>query len=144
MTYFDTSYLLKCYLNEPGSGEVRELASCEGRVACCRFGAMELRAALHRKLREGEIGREAYDAVREQITLDEEQRLWRWLPITGTLVALVLQAFETAPSTSFLRTGDAIHLACARENGFTRIYSNDRHLLDAAGLFGLEGTNVLV
>jgi predicted nucleic acid-binding protein len=38
-----------------------------------------------------------------------------------------------------VRSLDALHLVTARAEGFERIYSNDRHLLAAAGSFGLEG-----
>jgi hypothetical protein len=37
MIYFDTAYLAKCYLNEHGSGEVRDLALSDGRVSCCEY-----------------------------------------------------------------------------------------------------------
>jgi spore coat protein CotH len=42
-----------------------------------------------------------------------------------------------------VRTVDAIHLACARENGFKEVYTNDRHMLASAPLFELTGINVI-
>jgi predicted nucleic acid-binding protein len=42
----------------------------------------------------------------------------------------------------YLRAGDAIHLAAAQGAGFTEIWSNDRHLLQAAPAFGLTGKSV--
>ncbi|MCA1586918.1 MAG: PIN domain-containing protein [Acidobacteria bacterium] len=47
------------------------------------------------------------------------------------------------PSTVFLRAGDALHLACAKEHGFQEVYTNDRHMLKAARHFHLTGVNVL-
>jgi predicted nucleic acid-binding protein len=43
----------------------------------------------------------------------------------------------------FLRSGDALHLACAEEHGFQEVYTNDRHMLKAARHFHLTGVNVL-
>ena len=37
MIYFDTAYLAKCYLNEPGSDEVRKLAAESSKIASCAF-----------------------------------------------------------------------------------------------------------
>lgn len=50
---------------------------------------------------------------------------------------------STAPATTNIRAADALHLACAAEHGFSEVYSNDRHFLLAAPLFGLEGMNVI-
>jgi hypothetical protein len=34
-------------------------------------------------------------------------------------------------------------LACARDNGFAAIYSNDERMLQAAPCFALEGRNII-
>jgi predicted nucleic acid-binding protein len=47
------------------------------------------------------------------------------------------------PSTAFVRSGDALHLACAEEHGFQEVYTNDRHMLQAAKHFHVTGVNVL-
>ena len=55
MTYFDTAYILKCYVKEHGWEQVRAFAHGRERIACSIYGRLELHAALHRKLREGEV-----------------------------------------------------------------------------------------
>ena len=143
MIYFDTSYLLKCYVKENGSNKVRQLASAGGRISCCLYGKMELFAALHRKLCEAEISRDMFKVILKQIELDNAQHIWQWLPLTIRLIESACQAFQNLLDSVFLRTADALHLVCARENGFSEIYSNDRHLLEAASFFNLEGRNVI-
>lgn len=41
-----------------------------------------------------------------------------------------------------MRAADALHLASASAHGFREIYSNDRHVLASAPLFGLRGKTV--
>ena len=65
------------------------------------------------------------------------------LPLTDSILDRIEFFFATAPATTWLRAADALHLATAAENGFTEIYSNDKHLLAAAPLFGLYGVNVI-
>ena len=142
MVYFDTSFLLKCYMREDASEEVRRLASERGQVACCEFGRLELVSAFHRKLREHSIPEATYSVLHRQLALDERQGVWNWLSLTQEVLDGVFASFRRLPLDAYVRTGDAIHLECARRNGFTEIFSSDRHLLDAAKHFGLQGHNV--
>jgi predicted nucleic acid-binding protein len=143
MIYFDTAYLLKCYIKEVGWEEVRALARQREMVACSAYGKMELHAALHRKLREGEVTGRQLTTIFGQLELDESQRLWTWLSLTEFIMASVVDSFRTLPDRVFVRTADAVHLVTAKTNGFSDIYSNDTHLLAAAPHFGLEGKNTI-
>ena len=143
MTYFDTAYLLKCYVEEPGSEQVRAFArDCE-RIACSVYGRLELHAALHRKLREGRLTERGLDVVLRQLSVDESVGVWEWLPLTARVRAAVADVYRKLSRDVFLRTGDAVHLLSAREHGLTEIYSNDRHLLAAAPRVGMKGRDVI-
>jgi predicted nucleic acid-binding protein len=143
MIYFDTAYLLKCYMKETGWEKVRALARQAESVACSVYGRMELQAALHRKLREGEVTGNQLSVIFRQIELDDSQRLWNWLPLTESIVVSVVDSFRKLPRSVFLRTADAVHLVTAKTTGFSDIYSNDTYLLAAAAHFGLEGKNII-
>jgi predicted nucleic acid-binding protein len=142
MVSFDTSYLLKCYVLEDASAEVRRLAAEREQVACCELGRLELVSALHRKLREHTIQAETYAVIRRQLASDERQGVWNWLSLSQDVLEGVYSVFHRLPLNACVRTGDAIHLECARRNGFSEIYSGDRHLLEAARHFGLWGRSV--
>ncbi len=144
MTYFDSGYLAKCYVEERGSAEVRALARERDRIACSEYGRLELHAALHRKLREGFLTRAELEAVFRQLELDERERLWTWLPLTDRVMADVASAFRELPESVFLRTGDAVHLVSARASAFTEIWSGDLRLVAAAPHFALVGRSVSV
>jgi predicted nucleic acid-binding protein len=74
---------------------------------------------------------------------DENNGVWQWFGVTSELLEKARTAVLEIPSTVFLRAGDALHLACAREQGFEDVYTNDRHMLQAARHFHLRGVNVL-
>jgi len=141
--YFDTAYLLKLYRTEPGSEAVRALAAKADVLVCSLHGPAELIAAVHRKVREGTATRAHVDALLAQVAADRAAGALDWLPITEAHLDRVTAAFRHAPSTVYLRAADALHLASAAEAGFVEIYSNDRHLLAAAPLFGLRGLDVI-
>lgn len=142
MLYFDTSYLVRLYTSDPGWEKVRELARTD-RLACCLHGRAETVAAFHRKLREGAIlGRELKTLLME-FDRDSEAGAFRWLPMSPSVVERLSSTYASLPSTVAVRAADAIHLACAAEAGFGKIFSNDARLLLAAPHFGVVGENVL-
>jgi hypothetical protein len=53
MIDFDSAYVAKFYLNEPGQAAVRSCAIVAGEVATCALALAEVNAVFHRKLREG-------------------------------------------------------------------------------------------
>jgi len=63
--------------------------------------------------------------------------------VTSELLERARKAVLDIPSTVFVRSGDALHLACAEEHGFDEVYTNDRHMLEAARFFHVTGVNVL-
>lgn len=143
MTYFDTSYLAKCYLPEAGAAEVRQFAATQSAISCSAFGRVELVAAFHRKLREGTLDRAGFDVILRQLELDDSQGLWTWLPVTEQLLQRTAATLATLPDNVFIRSADALHLTCAAEGNFGSIFSNDSHLLAAASHFGIRGENVI-
>jgi predicted nucleic acid-binding protein len=140
--YFDTSYLVRLYYQEPGADEVQALAATD-HVACATHGQAEMIAAFHRKLRAGAIRAASYAALIGQVQAHIEAGAFHWLSPGADTFSRIRQVYEKLPATVFLRAADAVHLATAAEAGFRIVYSNDAHLLAAAKHFGLEGKNVI-
>ena len=69
--------------------------------------------------------------------------MWHWFRVTSDLLERARKAVLDLPSTVFVRSGDALHLACAEEQGLREVYTNDRHMLQAAKHFHVTGVNVL-
>ncbi|MBM3862020.1 MAG: type II toxin-antitoxin system VapC family toxin [Verrucomicrobia bacterium] len=143
MIYFDTSYVLKCYLPEPHHAVVRQLARQQQQIGSCLFGKAECAAGVHRHLREGKITQQDVQTIFAAMHADESFGFLVWLPITPQLIEKVQARFASLPPSVFLRSADAIHLACAQEQGFAEICSNDKHILAAAPHFSLAGRNVI-
>lgn len=141
--YFDSSYLFRLYSNETGAAEVKRLAGkCETIVSAWHARA-ELASILLRKRREVGLSKEDVIEIHLQFRDDQENGLLAFLPFTDPVMIRLESVMAGAPANSFLRAADALHLACAAEHGFTEVYSNDRHLLAAAPLFGLHGIDVI-
>ena len=144
LPFFDTSYLVRFYLEDSGFETVRELAGAGRAVAAAWHAQAEVVAALHRAFRERRMEQVTFQTVLEQFNSDSKDGLFHWLPLSDGVQQRLEQVYRKAPATIFLRGADALHLACAAEHGFKKVYSNDRHFLAASPLFGLRGINVIV
>ncbi len=142
MIYFDTSYIVRLYLEDPGWQKVREISAAD-HVACCLLGQAEALAAFHRKFREGAFNHDVLRVLLDQFRRECTMGAFSWLPFSNIVIAGLHKTYANLTKSVHLRAGDAVHLACAAENGFKEIYSNDRQLLAAAGHFGLRGMNLI-
>jgi len=84
VSYLDSGYIVKFYVDEPDSPRVRQLAESSGEVHCAALGRAEVAAALHRKLREGVFSEAAFREVIAQFEDDCSSDLWTWIPLTAT------------------------------------------------------------
>ncbi len=143
MIYLDTSYIVKCYLRESGTDTVLEWLHGKSGLSCCLHGRLELVAALKRHVREARLSEKNAAASLRLLEKDESAGIWQWIPISAGLIQEACRRVVSLHSSVSVRAADALHLTCAAENGFTVIYSHDRHLLSAAEYFGLDGRDLL-
>jgi predicted nucleic acid-binding protein len=140
--YFDSAYVAKCYLSEPDSAHVRELArSCE-RVTSSALCIAEVSCAVHRKVREGGLSHTNAMALRRYFLDHVEAAVWLLIPISDRVLRQVETLTRTLPKTLPLRALDAIHIASAMEEGFHEIWTNDRRLVAAAEHIGIKGRQI--
>ena len=142
MKYFDTTYIVRLYTEDPGWNNVRSLAARD-RIECSILGKAETVAAFHRKFREGQFNKQALFVLIEEFEQDSEGGAISWLPLSSRILMRVAQVYKKLSAAKALRAADAIHLATAAEKGALEIYSNDRRLLMSASDFGLDGINVI-
>jgi predicted nucleic acid-binding protein len=134
--YLDTSALIKVFLAETGSAEVRQLLEEPIPRATSRITYVECHAAFARGRREGRL------AQREVAELAKDlDRRWEDLLVVELDAPLGDQAAALV-QRHFLRASDAIHLASAAAlpsegHEATTFACWDRRLWEAAGVVGL-------
>jgi predicted nucleic acid-binding protein len=142
MIYLDSSYIFKCYINEPGTPRVLSLVQNSSGCSSSLHARTEFWSGLHRRVCETVTSIEDARKIWRQFEEDERTGVWHWLPLNDIVIRRACDVFEKLPPEVFLRSGDALHLACAAENRFTELYGGDRTLLSAATHFGLNGISV--
>jgi len=141
--FFDTSALLKRYVQESGSSWVRRVLGIPGqRIYVSRVAKLESVAALSRRLLGVSPQPDVFAAARQQIELDWNRR-WQIVEFSLDLFA---EAEEFAERHR-LRAYDALQLACARHVQLTTarvgagpfsLVSSDFELNEAARREGLH------
>lgn len=140
MLYFDTSALVKLYLEESGSNAVAAAIAPEAVVATHQIAYLETHSAFSRASREGRLTGDALDQARSEFERDWSSYLVVHVspPLLGHAVKLV---------DSFgLRAYDALHLAAAdtlsKQSGQAVLFACfDRRLNRAAEVLGLGVLN---
>ena len=105
--YFDTSALVKRYIDEPGRREVLRLFR---RNECVTSAVLpiELRSGLRRRVSEGSIDAARLPAILQHVALD--RAYWTLVDVGNE----VLAGAEKLVTTYSVRTLDAIHIASAQ------------------------------
>lgn len=136
-TYLDTSALLKWYVREPRSEDFSQFMAAQ-RVACSsRLTVLEVRSALARLRREGEIGRadeaRSFGAFRQDIA-DGFLEIHSIEDSDYESAAALIDRIVEYP----LRSLDSLHLAVAQRLDSRVIVTADRALSGAARSLGLS------
>jgi predicted nucleic acid-binding protein len=141
MNYFDTSALIKRFVEEPGSRRVDAVLTREALVATSKVAYAEIHAGLARKLREKALTPAAYR--RTSRTFDADWRSYVRVDLTDSLLLIVRDLVRRHP----LRGFDAIHLGSAMHLGQQlgeeiRVVASDDRLLTAAEREGIGTLDV--
>jgi uncharacterized protein len=104
--YFDTSVLVKRYVNEQGSILARRLLrNC--RILSSALVPLEALSTFARRRTAGELSESSFSAIVARISTDRRQ--WELIELTAPILAQAEQVLQRTQ----LRTLDALHLASA-------------------------------
>jgi len=101
--YLDAAYIGKCYLNEPGTERVQELARGADGLASCEIARIEFFSLIHRHSREGNITSLEAREILKDFERDEANDVWRWLAVTSTLIRKTCERVRRCPTESSRR-----------------------------------------
>jgi predicted nucleic acid-binding protein len=137
--FLDTSALVKRYVAEAGSPEVRRVFRAGSPIAVARISYAELAAAVSRRRRDGELPEEVYDSILGR--LDDDFAKVVVVEIRAAIVERVPELVRRHP----LRGYDAVQLAAAlslRARGAVDLWAADGVLIRAATAEGFRVTKV--
>jgi uncharacterized protein len=141
MSYWDSSALLKLYVQEPDSAQFRALALEASRVTTASLTRHELRTVFRRREAESvlSIGEAAvlYVELNADIVAGDIMMQPETAEVERELGVVLEACFSQTPPT-FIRTNDALHLASARVAGESEFITADARQRAAALLMGFS------
>jgi len=140
--YLDSAYIAKYYVNEVDSAPLRSLVERNPPLVSSSVCLAEVSCVFHRHAREGRLSLSRAGALTKVFLEDIDSGFWTLIPITDRLLRRVATQASGIPRNVYIRAADAVHLTTAQNEGETEIWTNDRHLLNAAPYFGLAGRTV--
>jgi len=135
LAYFDTSALVKRYLEEAGSARARQLLD-RYRVLSSVIAPVEALSALWRRQRAGEMPRADFEAILPRLHGDQDN--WELVELDSS----VRNRAQDVIRRTGVRTLDALHLASAlllraRTGAELPFITADRQQRGAASLLGM-------
>ncbi len=137
MVYVDTSALIKRYITETNSDEFDAFFMSHGPIAISRLTLVEIRSALARRQRAGEISAEIAEQAMDEVRIDLQDGILDVFPVADEQVAQALHLIERLTPLP-LRTLDALHLAIALDCQASDFATADRQQAEAAHALGLN------
>jgi predicted nucleic acid-binding protein len=136
LRFFDASAVVKRYVDETGSAQVRRLL-VPGEVIVSRLSEVEVGSSINRRMREGSLSGEQRDRI--LAALLDDLATWQVVEVSPEVTSTALRLMRTHP----LRAAAAIQLASALvvdanlRGPLSEFVAFDRRLLDAALREGL-------
>lgn len=142
MAYWDTSALVKLYVDEPDSLRYREtLRANQEQLQTSMLTLAELYNTFWAKVAGGTLSREGPDALIQKIWEAVQIGRIRLVPYDRQLIAsfqTIIATCYTRPEPLRLRSADGIHLASARSIAALELVCADHRMRVAAELLGFR------
>jgi predicted nucleic acid-binding protein len=143
MIYFDTSALVKRFVEEPGSDVVRRFVLGEAPVATAKITYAEVYSGFTRKWKEGHLSSSDYDMVCRDFEADWDSYVRVELSDEILLTSRDVIRRHGLRGFDAIHLASAIHLMTALEERID-FAAADRRLLEAAEAEGLRSIDVEV
>jgi uncharacterized protein with PIN domain len=140
-SFWDTSAVMKLYVDEPDAGPFRRLAQGPGSLLISAFTVHELHCGLHRKERLKALKPGMAEVLFEAFRHEMKAEFFRTIIYDGRVEQHALEVVQrcyVAEKAVFLRVLDALQLASALTAGASDIVSTDTRMRRGATLLGMK------